>query len=259
MSWRELLSKEERVTLPWLGGRRVYDHQRAWKIRGPLPDTLGWQEFAIDGSRIATWKGEGFADLDFAQGRETLSGYLMGDRLIPDGAAVSPDPRALVAQTLRVWLVPPGMERFARAEVVRHQNGQLIFMQQAFPLGPELEVLDVYQDRGDDLSKIAGVTPALHLAFLWLCHQRWRREEARRRLAERVERDAAEARMREALRDARVRRAEALNDLTTAATAALAVSGSELLDIRDAFAPDDNEASFRLNRPSFESLVADAT
>ena len=180
MGWADLLSTQTEQLLPWTGGRSLVGRRRKWKLSGALPDEVGWHRFAVDGSRRARWLGEGTVDPDFAQGRKTVRGYLIGDRLIPDGCAVRPDVRQALEQTEPVWLVERGLDRFARVLTVR-SGGRLIYLQQEFPQGPELEVIEAWQDRAESVAHIPGVPPALELAFLWLVWQRRLAAEAQQR------------------------------------------------------------------------------
>ncbi len=256
MSWRSLLQEapEERV-LPWVGGRRLVDRGRSWKLEGPLPPEHGWHRFSVGGSRKATWLGPGEPDPAFDEGRETLRGYLVGNRLIPDGAAVVPDPACLVDQTVLVHLVERGLERFARALVAREPDGPWVFARLEFPLGPEAEVQQVFADRLASVDGVREVPPALDLAFRFCSFERdegaRRREEARRRREEEERRAEAER----LVGTARGRRELAAVDFEAAATAALRVSGAELLDFRDGYGRGEVVVQFRFRRQRFECVV----
>ncbi len=266
MSWNDLLADNDERALPWLGGRMIFDRARRWKIRGALPPELGWHRFAVSGGRDARWVGPDALDPDFERGREAVRGYLVGDRMIADHAAVRVEPRAVFEQTEQVWLAEPGLDRFARALAVRRADDRLIYVRQEFPQGPELEVLEAWQDREDSLDDIPGVTPALQLAFLWLTHQRAAEEARAAEAAMMAELEAEErARVAEqrrlqqiysaAERHARERRALARRDFGTAAKAALAVSGAELLDHRDNVRRGEKVVQFRFKRRRFECVA----
>lgn len=241
MSWRDLLASSAELTLPWLGGRKVCDGERVWSVSGSLPVEFGWHRFETDGSRRATLAGDAEPDPAYEdQYKNSLvRGYLAGNRLIPDDARITPDPTKLIEQTVNVFLVEPGLERFVRAVVVHDQLGRHLFIRQEFPTGPEYEVQAAYEDRLDNLDHITGVIPSLDFAFRWESYQRlraeeWAREQERRRAEEEAERQRQE-RIAEARRNmgtAAGRRALAQHDFTAAARAALAVSGAELLDAR---------------------------
>jgi len=245
MSWEDLLTTGEDLRiLPWTGGCEVADKGRVWKVRGPLPLEHGWYEFEVSGGRRATLRDLAEPDLDrFEQGHDQTRGYLVGNRLIPDDVRVDPDPAKLVQQTVPVFLVEPGLERFSRALTVRAGTGDLIYLRQEFPEGPEVEVLEAYQDRAESVAHVTGVTPALDLAFRWISYQRWLGEERlrqqelkrQRQLAEEQRARAAEEAERQAREQMGTglgRRVLAARDFEAAARTALAISGAELLDCR---------------------------
>ena len=268
MSWEDLLSADEDLrVLPWTGGREVADLGRAWKIRGALPPEHGWYEFELSSGRRASLRGPAEPDLDhFEQQYEQRRGYLVGNRLIPDDVWVDPDPARLVQQTEPVFLVEPGLERFTRALTFRSGTGDLIFLRQEFPEGPEVEVMEAYQDRAESVAEVVGVTPALDLAFRWISYQRWLAEERQRLLLE-LQRQRqqeeerarqAEQREREAARHAGTglgRRLLAVNDFEAAARAALAISGAELLDCRPSRARLEMVVQYRFRRQRLECVV----
>ena len=245
MGWEDLLAPNEDLRiLPWTGGREIADQGRVWKVAGALPLAQGWYEFEVSGGRRATLRGPAEPDLDgFERGHEQTRGYLVGNRLIPDDVRVDPDPAKLVQQTEPVFLVEPGLERFSRALTARAGTGELIYLRQEFPEGPEVEVLEAYQDRAESVAHVTGVTPALDLAFRWISYQRWLAEERQRQqerqrqlqLAEEERARAAEERQRQAREHVGTglgRRVLAATDFEAAARAALAISGAELLDSR---------------------------
>ena len=174
MGWEDLLAPEggTQKVLPWTGGRQVFGEGRTWNLRGRQPQEHGWYNFDVSGGRKARLVGEAEADMDYDTGRKVLRGYLVGDRLIPDGTRVVVDPNQLITQTLPVHLVELGLDRFARAVVAEREDGQLIYVRQEFPQGAEAEVEAAYQDRKGSVDGIKDVTPALDLSFRWLSHQR---------------------------------------------------------------------------------------
>jgi len=243
MSWRDLLKTEkDRRVLPWIGGRKITDQGRSWGIQGKLPKEYGWYTFDMGGGRKATIVGKADADMMFEDGRTTSVGYLVGNRLIPDDARVDPNPKRLVEQTREVHLVEVGLEQFTRALVVRLGQAEdiLVFMRQEFPLGPENAVLEAYLDQKKNISHVPGVTPALDLAFRF-CNEQRKLAEIRRLEMERLRlADEAERLRKEMLAEAMEqvgtgagRRAVArAGDFETAAKAALAVSGADLLAVK---------------------------
>jgi hypothetical protein len=205
-------------------------------------------------------------DLSYADGQKVLKGYLVGDRFIPDDARVVPDPDKLVEQTCQVYCVELGLERFARAMVVRNRHGRLVYMSQEFPQGPEAEVLEAYQDRAVSVTHIKDVTPPLDLAFRWISRQRELVEERRRELErvraeERRERERQE-RIKQAMECAGTsvgRRNLAQHDFGTAAMEALKVSGAEFLDARPGFSEKEVVVQYRFRNRRFECVVDRAT
>lgn len=293
-SWESLLQgAEEEICVPWIGGALVHGTDRTWTIDGERPPEHGWHRFGVGGSRKATWRGPGEPDPDFEEGRRPVRGYLLGDRLVPDESRVPGDGRLdrLVDETVEVHLAEPGLERFARAVCAPDRTGALIYVRQEFPLGPELEVLEAYQDRRDSVGALPGVTPALDLAFRWLTHRRQRLEARREALAAEQRRAEAEAQRledeevewqqllaeeeterraallarheaqharREATRRRAERRAQVRRDFDTVAGDALALSGAELLDAR----PNgrrETVVQFRFRRRRFECVVETET
>lgn len=262
MGWEDLLAAEETRALPWLGGRGLSYRGRTWKIEGRrLPPEHGWYGFKITGSRVARFEGPAEPDPDIEQGHKVVRGYLVGDRLIPDTARVDTDPTKLVEQTIPVFMVEPGLTRFSRAVTVRLEGG-LVYVRQEFPQGPEADVEAAYLDRKPTLDGIAGVTPALDLAFRFVSFQRQlaelREQERQRRLAEETARLAAEERRQEALRSLGTgagRRQLATQDFATAARAALAVSGAEFLDARPSYNRGEMVVQYRFHDRRLECTV----
>lgn len=263
MSWEDLLSSEENRVLPWVDGRKIHADGRTWSIQGELPPEHGWYEFNTSSGRKASLIGPAEPDVEFEfeSGWRVVRGYLAGDRLIPDGARVDPDPGKLVRQTVPVFLVEQGLDRFARAITVE-SGGKLIYIRQEFPEGPEMEVQEAYQDRLDSVSHVKGVTPALDLTFRWISLQRLRAEERERqrelrRLEEERKRAEAERR-RQAMRDAGTgigRRTLAKRDFKAAARAALAVSGAQLLDAMPSRGRNEMVVQYRFRRRRLECIV----
>ena len=261
--WQDLLQdKAEEKVLPWVGGRFVVDRDRRWQIRGRRPPEHGWHRFRVGSSRDATWVEATEPDPAFGQGRAQRVGVLVGNRLIPDGARVDPDPAKLVEQTLPVHLVERGLPRFSRARVAQDDAGNWLYLQAEFPLGPEPDVHAAFVDGKADLTDIRDVTPALELAFRFSVWQREevarRREEAARRRVEeaaRRQREAHQARMARLVGTGEGRRELAALDFTEAARAALATAGAALLDVRDAVNEGEKVVQFRFGGGRFECVV----
>jgi hypothetical protein len=262
MGWQDLLSSaDDERTLPWTGGKQVHDRERTWTIQGKLPVEHGWNVFRISGGRKAELKGPADPDPDFTTGHKVVKGYLVGDRIIPDDARVDPDPAKLIDQTFPVFLVELGLERFARASVAQTRSG-LVYIAQEFPQGSETEVQMAYQDRKDSVAHVAGVTPALDLAFRWVSYQRLAAEEREREM-ERIrveeERKQVEAeRLKQAMKDAGTgagRRALAQRDFSAAAKAALKLTGAELLDARQSYNKREMVVQYRFQNRRLECVV----
>jgi len=262
MGWQDLLaSDDDKKTLPWTGGRQIHDRERTWTIEGRLPDEHGWYSFRVSGGRKAELEGPMDPDSDFENGHKLAKGYLVGDRLIQDDARVDPDPVRLVDQTTPVFLVEPGLDRFVRAVVARTRGG-LVYIRQEFPQGSEAAVQMAYQDRKDSVVHVAGVTPALDLAFRWLSGQRLAAEEREREMARiraEEERKWAEAeRFKQAMKDSGTgagRRALAQRDFNTAAKAALKLTGAELLDARPSYNRREMVVQYRFQNRRLECVV----
>jgi hypothetical protein len=243
MSWQDLLqTDEETATLPWVGGQSVYSSDRTWKIsNNRLPKEFGWYRWTVRGRWVAD---PVLVDPDpetiEALLKNRVSGYLVGDRIVPDDARVDPDPAHIVDYSEKVYLIEPGLDRFVRVKAGRvYPEGPLIYVQQEFPLGPEDLVMEAYLDQTPSVAGIASVPPALDAAFRMEDYQRTLAEERRREL-ERLRREEEEQRAREERRralqerlgDGAGRRAMAKENFAEAAAAALQVGGAELLDHR---------------------------
>ncbi|HEY8097450.1 MAG TPA: hypothetical protein VIE65_15355 [Methylobacter sp.] len=261
MGWRDHLQKEDESLLyPWTGGRTVYAGQREFNIDGRLPVEHGWWKFKV-GARQLSQPSKAEADSDCLKWR--IRGFLVGDRIIPDGMRVDPDPAKIIEYSERIHLIDDGVERFSRAVAGRmFEGGPLIYATPDMPLGPEEEVLRAFQDKAPSVITIKGVTPALDIAFRL---ETWQRSEAEKRRAEieklrreEEERLAAGERRRqtaERLGDAQGRRTMALEDFATAAKAALAVGGAEYLDHRhQSMRRQEMVVTFRLNNRRFECI-----
>ena len=268
MGWQDLLATTTETTMPWCGGREVVWGHRVWDLKGRTPPEHGWYRFTTDGTRearlIDKTPVDPNPDFETEKGHRVVRGYLVGDRLIPDDVQVNVDPDRLVEQTIPVFLVEPGLDRFTRAVVVRNKFGSF-YVRQEFPQGAEDAVTEAYQDRKESLAGIPGVTPPLELAFRWLNRQRQlaeeRAAEVRRIRAEEERLRALEERRAEALKSLGTgigRRAMALVDFPAAAAAALAVSGAELLDARPSFNKGEWVVQYRFKERRLE-CVCDST
>ena len=260
MGWQDLLqSEDERIIVPWLDGRELNIFGRTWAIKGKLPAEIGWHEFKIQ-ARKALWVNS--ANPECSVLKNKVTGYLVGDKFVPDQVRVSIDPVKLAKEFKTVHLLEMGLDRFARITAGRFcDDGPLVFEELAFPLGPEDQVLQAYLDQKESVDDIVGVVPALDAAFRF---EIWQRKETERRRREAEERRLAEERKRaeeerktqliQRLGDGSGRREMAVIDFGEAARAALAVGGAEYLDHRQAYRRNEKIVRFRYMRRRFECV-----
>jgi hypothetical protein len=260
MSWKDLLQQEgETAVLPWVGGRELRTKDRIWTLVGKNPQEHGWHSFSLTG-RKATWVKSSDPQPDLL--RFKVRGYLVGDRLVPDGANVDPDPTRIHAYAERVHFLEPGLDRFVRVVAGRvFEGGPLVYDSLEMPLGPEDEVLQAFLDQKPSVNEVRGVVPALDAAFRM---EVWQRAETERRRAE-LERIRREEEARRALEERRQRLVEQLGDAVgrremarvdfgEAAKSALAVGGAVYLDHRDSYNREEKIVRFRLNGQRFECV-----
>lgn len=266
MTWRDLLQTgEETLVSPWVGGSSLRgSDDRVWTIEGRLPREVGWHQFKLTG-RKARHIGPVPADPEVLSHK--VCGYLVGDRIVPDGARIDPKPQNIITSTERVHLIEDGLDRFVRVSAGRvYEGGPLVYSSLEMPLGPEEEVLGAYLDQKASVDAIAGVTPALDAAFRMETHQRAeaerRRLEEERRRREEEERQAIEEKRQQLIKqlgDGAGRREMAKVDFTQAARAALAVGGAEFLDAKRAVRRGEMIVKFRLGRQRFECTCNEYT
>jgi hypothetical protein len=260
MSWRDLLAKPgETTVLPWLEGRTLRSGERIWEIEGRLPREPGWFEWNVGGKKATLSKPAAPIE-EVLQG--IVRGYLIGDRLVVDGANVNPEPAKISEQSEPVLLIEPGLDRFARVVAGRiSEDGELLFLRQDFPLGPEEEVLAAYRRQAPSVQAIKDVTPALDAAFRM---ETWQRAEAARRRAE-LERQRAEEEAKREQEERRAALAQALGtgvgrrqmaqvDFGEAARAALAAGGARYVDHRNSHTRGEMVVVFQIDRRQFECV-----
>jgi hypothetical protein len=242
VGWKDLIAKgDETVTHPWLGGRTVRSATQTWTLGGPLPQEHGWYTFRIAG-RHATHPVPNEPRPDRLVC--IVKGYLVGDRVVPDGARVDPDPKKIVEFSERVHLLEPGLDRFARVAAGRaHEVEPLVYCHQEMPLGSESDVLQAFLDQKPSVQEIKGVPPALDAAFRM---EVWQREERRRQIVER-------------LGDGVGRREMAPVDFEEAARAALAIGEATLLDVRPSHRRHEKVVRYRLDGCRYECTCDDRT
>lgn len=261
MGWKNLLQTDEKVTLPWTGGRFLNSDHRVWKIAGPLPKDFGWYCWRIEGRKA--WR-EGAVDPEPVLLEHIVNGYLVGDHIVSDDARVDPNPETIINFSEKVYLIEPGLDRFVRVSAGRiFAEGPLIYVQQEFPLGSEDAVLEAYLDRAASVADIASVPPALDAAFRMEAYQRTLAEERRRELERlRIEEEARQAReerrraLQERLGDGAGRRAMAKENFAEAARAALQIGGAELLDHRRSAQGGEWIVKYRVDGQRLECVVS---
>jgi len=262
MGWADLLSTKEGISVPWTGGRHIQATGRTFKIKGRLPREFGWHLFSINGGRVATYAGDTLVDFDLISKYPRITGYLIGNRLIPDNfSRVPEDASNIIPHSIEVFLVDQSLEKFTRASVINYEQDKHVFVQQEFPLGPEVSVLEAYEDSLDSLQSIPNVIPALDLAFRFESRQRELAEQRAlelQRQREEEERQRALTERRDALRQQvgspEGRRELAQVDFPAAARAALAVTGAELISERQAHSAGERIVRFRFMRQRFECI-----
>jgi hypothetical protein len=266
MGWRDLLQTgDEKLVLPWVGGRSLRFRERGYVLEGPLPAEHGWYSFRPRG-RKAVVEGDAVDPrpelLDFR-----VRGYLVGDRIVADGIRVDPDPAKILCGSERVHLIEPGLDRFVRITAGRMvEDGPLVYEGLEMPLGAEDAVLAAFLDRRPSIDHVRGVPPALDAAFRM---ETWQRLEAARRRAEieRRRREEEERRRREERRrelvemlgDGAGRRAMAQHDFEEAARAALSIGGAVYLDHRRSFHRGEMVVRFRFDHRAFECTCEERT
>jgi len=259
VSWRDLLQTgDEKVTLPWLGGRTLYSSSQRWSIEGRLPKEHGWHTFKIT-NREARAEGPADAQPDLLQ--YLVRGYLVGDRLVADDVRVDPDPKRIVEFSEKVFLLDDGIDRFSRVRAGRvNKEGPLVYQGLEMSLGQEGQVLEAFLDQRTSVAHLKDVPPALDAAFRM---ESWQRAEAERRRAEleRTRREEEEKRQKEERRkelvkklgDGEGRREMALHDFDAAARAALAVGGAVFLDAK-MLRHNEWAVRYRLDRQRLECV-----
>jgi len=263
MSWRDLLHQnDERIVLPWIGGRELRSFSRKWTLVGPTPAEHGWYSFTLLKGRTATLHEA--AELSAATLGQVHFGYLVGDHFATESFIdrVVINVEDVAKRLPRVNLINDDVDRFARVSVgCITSDGPLFFRQVEMPLGPEEDVLRAYEDQATDVNAIKGVTPALDAAFRMAVWQRIeaarRRAELERLRAEEEAKRAAEERRQNLVRqlgDGAGRREMAKVDFETAARAALTVGGAELLSWNKVRNRNEWVVRYRLERRRFECV-----
>jgi hypothetical protein len=257
MGWKDLLqADDERMVAPWVGGRSLQTYGgRTWAIEGQLPPEYGWYEFKVLPRKVQLVSTVE-APVDVL--RDKVVGYLVGNRMVPEGSARVADPAKQAHRFETVFLVEPGLDRFVRVIAGRYYDeGPLIYEGQEFPLGPEEAVLRAFEDKAKSVDDVAEVIPALDAAFRF---ESWRRAEAERRrreARERREREERRRRLHEQFGNGALRRQVAKEDFGEAAKVALAVGGAEYLSHRRSYHKGEVVVRFRLDGRRFECTCSE--
>jgi hypothetical protein len=260
MGWKDLLQQNEdrNLVYPWVGGRSIRTKNRSWKLEGQLPDEHGWYNFDARIRTATALDAADFPDNDMLT--DHVTGYLVGNRIVADDIAFEPKAEDLVSGFERVFLIEPGIDKFARIKAGRAcENGPLIFEGEEFPLGSEDDVLNAFLDQKESVDDIPGVTPALEAAFRFECHVRAEIERRRREEEERRRLEEERRQVRERLGDGSLRRNLAQRDFAEAARAALAVGGATFLDHRRGHANREMIVRYRLNNMRLECTCDERT
>lgn len=260
MDWRNLLSSKETLVLPWTGGRYLHAPTRRFKL-DRQPQEMGWYSFSVEKNTAHCVEK---ADPEENLLKNSVVGYLVGNRLVADNARIDPNPAKIVEHSETVHLIPEALDRFARIKAGRvYPEGPLIFQEETFPLGPESDVQEAFFDQKEEVHTIPGVTPALDAAFRMETHQRKeaerrRQELARKREEERI-RQEQEQRRQELVEkwgaDGALRRQVAQENFEDAAKAALQVSGATYIDHRR-YGRNGNEwlVTYRVQRQRLQCI-----
>lgn len=247
MNWQSLLNKEEKIILPWIGGRNIVNFHRSWKIKGKLPEEYGWYVFSTNG-RTAT-------PIDKADPcpeilRNKVIGYLVGNRIITDKVKITPTISNLNLFE-QVHLIEPGLDKFVRISVGKfYENSPFIFNSIEMPLGPEDEVLSYFLDEKDSIDNIPNVNHVLDAAFRIEVWRKKEEERIRKEEQERREQEERRNRLIENVSSSVDRRVTATENFAEAARAALLVGGAHYLEHRQV--RNEMVVRFRLNGRRYE-------
>lgn len=254
MTWRDLVSEPQMFALPWLGGRQLALGVRRWHLDGELPPEHGWYLFDIGGGRRATFDSRRVRPhpIPIVPLAGTVRGIAIGDRFVPDDAAVPVNEDDLVAHCETVHLIDSMVQPFQAVLAARlYEGGPLVYDSPAMPEIASQALQQAFEDGRRDISAVQGVTPALDLAFRLLWKQR---DDAERR---RIEIDRLErlAELERAGGTAVGRRRLAVEDFERAARAALAAGGAEYLSHQQGARPTEMVVRFRTMHERFECVV----
>lgn len=151
VDYRRFLAKSDRLTLPWLGGRRLDARDRRLLLDGPLPPKPGWYTFELKGRRATMLEP---AEAPPLEGCERVRGWLRGDRLFREGGAQE-----------RVALMPEEEPpAFSPATARRWSDDVLLFEGLEFESEVEGQLRSALPDR-TPLREVKGVAAPLRAAY----------------------------------------------------------------------------------------------
>lgn len=256
MDYRAFLQSGDReLVLPYFGGDRVCDAERAYRVKDrPAP---GWYRFREQGRfvEVAGAVDEDAAASAFAEHADLkeVHGHFYNGRFVGDthqknifGIDANEPPDRFAPITARVWY-----------------DGHYIFTGVGFESEAEGQVRDAFEDAGsrNGIDHVKGVVPSLASAYAAAVFDRelrrqaaelarLRAEEEERRRRENERRTAEERELEELARDRR-RRDETFDDLVIAA---LAHTGAELVDWRNQ-GRDQAIVKYRFAGEKYECIV----
>ena len=229
MDYTQFLQKpDERLRLPYFGGKSVCDDQLTYRLRETLQ--TGWYQFRKSG-RYLTMDGPIEPELD-AWKLPRVTCYIMNGRIIGNDFQA------------RLFGLPPDVDlpKFTPVSARKWFDGHVLYASQEFETEVETKVRDAFEEERS-MDDIKGVTPALAHGFLLESTQRALAREAERRAREQVEQQkrAAElARWQETL-EGRI-------------SLALSHTGAELINWRRN-GPRQAVVRYRLGGRRFECVI----
>ena len=255
MGWQSLVRDGELTDVfPWLGGRKIYSKERAWRVVGDLPREFGWYRFELAAGRSAKLLEPCDPDPLYIEGRTTVRGYVVGDRFIPERARVHPDPTKLIEQTVPIYLVDPAVERFTPILATVDEANRWIYIRPLFPMKADNDAQWAFVERKESLDHIKDVNHALDLAFRFAYRQRQLLEERREALRKQREEEARKAEVLRKVGSGQGRRTLAQEDLEAAVKAALMVGGAEFLDVRPGYGRNEIVIQYRFENRRLECV-----
>lgn len=244
MNWRDLLQKDEHVTLPWVGGRTLEASDgRLWKMTR-TPREFGWYQFKVQSRTVVSFEA---VPAESSILRNVRTGYLVGNCLV-----VPDEHRKFKLRT--VHLVEDALDRFSRVSAGSiTEDGPLIYQGQEMPLGPEDRVLDAFLNREGSVAQVPGVSPELEAAFWFESRHRTEQERHRAELEARRLQEERQRELEQRIGTGQGRRELARFDFDSAAKAALIIGGAEFLDSRQGN-DGTRVVRFRFNNRRFECI-----